>query len=301
MVPNLFVVGAPKCGTSSLHSWLGQHSQVYMCDPKEPKFWATDFPHATDNVVVPMKTKDHYLGLFGNTTDSHRYAGESSALYLYSSAAVNNILEFNPHSKLIACVRNPLDLIPSFHEQLIYGAIESEPELEKAWQLQTERRNGTHIPAPCVVPEVLQYREVAMLGHQIQRFVARVPEEQRLVLIFDDLKKSPKECLSQVLRFLELDEEPIDLKAQNRGKQHRFPWLSNFVMNPPKLVRPAVNWLRLHGQSPWLRGLKNFTRKPSQRAAISPEFKTMLASEYRDDVGLLSDLLKRDLSSWLVA
>jgi hypothetical protein len=83
--PNFFIVGAPKCGTTSLSEYLRSHPNVFMSSPKEPHFFATDLyprnPEGIDSVAA-------YLQLFTDARDQHQVVGEASASYMFSDAAI---------------------------------------------------------------------------------------------------------------------------------------------------------------------------------------------------------------------
>src|ERR1700733_1529222 len=94
-LPNLFIIGAPKCGTTSLHRYLDQHPGISMSTVKEPKFFLTDGgarPHfrgpgderATRKYVVD---REAYESLFRYPAGSRGYAGESTPYYLWDPAA----------------------------------------------------------------------------------------------------------------------------------------------------------------------------------------------------------------------
>ena len=95
MKPNLFIVGAAKSGTTSLHSYLRSHPQIYMSEPKEPHYFCTDFHRSSDLLKgtqsgFGMRSKEDYLALFEGVNDS-KLVGEASASYLHSKEAASNI------------------------------------------------------------------------------------------------------------------------------------------------------------------------------------------------------------------
>jgi len=139
--PNFFLIGAPKCGTTSLASWLSEHQHIFMCEPKEPYFFSTDI-----QAIRSAETLDEYLGLFSKVGETHLAVGEASTTYLRSCVAVPNILEFQPTAKFIVCLRNPIDMVESVHAQLYQGGRESEADLSRAWSLQgNDRLENIHL------------------------------------------------------------------------------------------------------------------------------------------------------------
>ena len=143
-IPNFFIVGAPKRGTTSLSIYLGQHPNVFFCSPKEPYYFASDFPRhrVADNLT-------DYLSLFSAATAEHLAIGEGSAAYMYSTDAIPRIIEFNRHAKLIVMLRNPIDIAHAMHSQALFDADEDEEDFRTAWNLQSERELGRKVPRTC--------------------------------------------------------------------------------------------------------------------------------------------------------
>src|SRR4029078_338240 len=94
--PNLFIVGAPRSGTTALHAYLSTHPDVFMSDPKEPMYWADDLPGAMRSSHAPVATLDEYLALFAKAEPRHRVIGEASPIYLRSRSAIPRIEAFAP-------------------------------------------------------------------------------------------------------------------------------------------------------------------------------------------------------------
>lgn len=130
MKPNLFIVWAPRCATTSLSDFLSLSDEIIMSKIKEPHYFAKDFnpdrfkQHnqslITNDVVSHLKrhpnwvnaafvlSENEYLKLFDFNNDC-AYYWESSVWYLYSQVAASNIHNFNPSAKIIAILRNPID------------------------------------------------------------------------------------------------------------------------------------------------------------------------------------------------
>src|SRR5210317_560697 len=115
MKPNFFILGAPKCGTTSLAYWLSQHPNVYVSPDKEPLHYSTDFPASTPH------SERSYLDLFAEATEQHIAIGEASVWYLRSKDAVANIENEIPEAKYIVMLRNPVEMAPSLHWQTVFN------------------------------------------------------------------------------------------------------------------------------------------------------------------------------------
>lgn len=298
--PDFFIVGAPKCGTTALYSYLSDHPQIFMSTPKEPHFFADDFPNAP--VKTYIRTLDDYLALFDAAAQPHILAsGEASATYLVSQSAIPNVYRFNPQARLIAMLRNPVDMVYSLHSQLFYNGEEDEPDFATAWKLQAARQRDPQFLASKRYPRLLQYQAVGMLGQQVQRLLAVVPREQVRLILFDDFRAAPQQVYAETLAFLGVpndnrtDFQPVNVNRQYRGALTR------------RLLSPRMAWWgrlkkKYHFQG-W--GIRHWLRDRSSNAVkrppLEPQFRAELQAVFREDILLLAQLVGRDLSHWLEA
>ncbi|HYM44947.1 MAG TPA: sulfotransferase, partial [Solirubrobacteraceae bacterium] len=206
-VPDFFIVGHPKTGTTALYEMLRRHPQVYMPDLKEPSFLAPDQPRRFQRAAsgaLPGTLED-YLALFVPARSDQR-VGEASSAYLVSHLAPSRIAEIQPAARIIAILREPASLLRSLHLQLVQGHVETEKDLRKAISLETARREGRRIPPRSPRPEALQYSERVRYVEQLRRYHAVFPREQVLVLVYDDFRRDNEATVRGVLRFLDVDD-----------------------------------------------------------------------------------------------
>ena len=87
-MPNFFVVGAQKAGTTSLYYYLDQHPQIYMCPRKEPHFFQGEGStfRWPGRRLAPVTDLEDYQALFEGVSDE-KAVGEASASYLYDPEA----------------------------------------------------------------------------------------------------------------------------------------------------------------------------------------------------------------------
>jgi len=297
VVPNFFIAGAPKCGTTALSEYLRAHPNVFMSYPKEPYYFADDMTHFRTS-----GTWDDYLALFGGAGDDHLAVGEASVWYLYSRTAMGRVHDFNEHAKIILMFRNPLDFLPSLHADLLFAFYEDQADFETAWDLQADRREGRHVPKRCLVPQFLQYREVAMFGDHLERLMAIFPAPQVHCIIYDDFIRDPGAVYRDVLGFLGLaDDGRRDFEKINPSKTHRWERLGALLMHPPPLLRLPWNVLKKicgAGISRLSEGLIRANAMPRRPRPLSPAFQGRLRQEFSADVAKLSRLIGRDLSFW---
>ncbi len=293
--PDLFIVGAPKCGTSALHQYLGDHPRIYMSRKKEPWFFANDFPRF-------VTTLEEYVALFDGATDHDLAVGESSSTYLMSHTAARRIRDFSPDARIVVMVRNPVDLVHSLHSQALLGLNEEETDIEQAWRLQDARRRGEHIPRSCRSPRFLQYAEVARLGEQVERLLGVFDPRRVKIIVFDDFVNDARQVYEDVLEFLDVpSDDRRDFPRINPGRVARSRLLARIAYRPPQfLLRP---YLRLKKRRGWndlgfTDWLKRVNEREVDRPPLTASFRGELIEEFRPDVDLLAQLLGRDLSHW---
>ncbi len=296
--PNFFLAGVSKCGTTSMADYLTDHPEVFMSVPKEPQYFAFDMPH-----MQHVKTERAYLELFTRAEKQHRIRGEASATYLFSDVAISKVMEANPDAKFLIMIRNPVDLVYSFHQELLHSRRETVEDFEEAWNLQEVRLRGEHLPAS-TEPKLLQYRAFVDFKTQIERFYASVPEAQRMMVLFDDLVADPADLYSRVLDFLELDHDGrTEFQAANPSKSYRMKWVGDIIMGIQKsplrhFVTSAKTKLGLKKIPIWSH-LRDMNVATTPRRSLDPAFRASLCEVLAPQVEYLSGIFNRDLSHWL--
>jgi glycosyltransferase involved in cell wall biosynthesis len=298
VVPNFFIIGAPKCGTTAMSEYLTSHPNVYFSRVKAPHFFNSDF---SPRLRYSMKT---YLSLFSKADPMiHKAVGEGSDSYLFSKVAVPNILKFNPDSKFIVMLRNPIDLVQSWHAYLYFEGLENVREFEVAWRLEMARRHGKSIPTNAWEPKNLFYSEWGLLGAQIERLFSLVDQARVKIIIFDEFAVNPKQAYEEVLEFLGLSSDGrTDFPVINQNREVQRAWLQQslaFSANYFRLLRSTSGMTSALGRVVWFKRILDMNSKASERTPISREMRAELADFYREDVRKLSSLLGRDLSHWV--
>jgi len=252
-LPDFFIVGQPKSGTTALYEMLRQHPEIYMSRVKEPRFFASDLPSSFQrHSEVPPLTYEDYLALFRDAGADQR-AGEASTAYIWSHTAAGLIAKARPDARLIAILREPASFVRSMHLQLLQIRIEKQADLRKAVALEDSRREGRELPSTVARwPQVLLYAERAQYLEQLRRYRAAFPAEQLLVLIYDDFRDDNQAVVRSVLRFLDVDDtvaiEPTQANPwhtrQSREEDGEDSAPQQAVAQRRLLVRTAANGLR---------------------------------------------------------
>ena len=300
--PNFFIVGAPRCGTTALSTYLAEHPRVGFSKPKETQFFCSDLPG------IRFHTADlqEYLKLcFGHCAGKDYAAiGEGSVWNLYSKDAIANILRFNPEARFIVMVRNPIDLCVALYEKRREMLQEDQPSFEQAWRLEERRRRGESMPAffrkEFGVPG---YRDVASLGEQVERAFSLIPKRQCLLIVFDDFVADVARVYGQVLDFLGVpDDGRHDFPRINEGQQIRHPrlWalLGGTLSRAHPFLDPLKRALGVSTLNIYPRLSRFFLGQRSERPAMPEALRTEMRAFFDADIKRLSLAIGRDLTSW---
>lgn len=290
--PNLFIVGAPKSGTTALSHYLSGHPEVFMSEQageKEPKYFAPDiygWPPA-------VTTLNEYMSLFSSAPTTVRYRGEASVTYLYSRVAARRIMDFNPQSLFSIVIRNPVEIAQAWHnERLKFGA-EKVVDFERAWRLQAKRlRRHALLDVDLAA---FKYGEIASIGSQMRRFLTFVPREQIHIIVYDDFSRDPSSVYNGLLLFLRVFyDDRSEFPIMNARVRYKIPTLQQTLHNLDKVRQ----FMRLPGGL----GIQKWVEARNIVMGIPPirqEFLKELKDYFRSDVDTISEVMGRDLSSWV--
>lgn len=329
--PDFFVVGAPRCGTTSLCAYLAAHPAICFSKPKEPHYFTNLGGSAGGDLQ-----RDYVERFFSHRRPEHLLAGEGSVSTIYSPEAIERILSVQPRARFVAMVRNPMDMLPSYHLRLLYLLEEDQEDLAAAWRLQPARARGERLPRLCTEPRLLQYAEAGSLGTWLEELLKRVGPDQCLTVVYDDFAADPAKVYDRVLRFLGL-ESPGELpvfRRKQRSRGYRSRLLQQLLFKPPAAiarlagVRTSAETLpapesaaaeRAPGGSPRgpsARLLRRVTRSAGPAVKrmrkrlvqwnsidvrprpLSPELREEMRATFAPEIRKLENLLGRDLSHW---
>jgi Sulfotransferase family len=305
-VPDFFIAGHAKCGTTALYAMLRRHPQIYLPSLKEPRWFATDlrYPDPPRHSRLP-ESYEEYLALFEQARSDQR-VGDASPMYLWSREAAANIAEVQPDARIIAILREPASFLHSLHNHWVLHHVETEKDFAKAISLEEIRRTGRHVPRYSYWPQALLYSDHVRYVEQLRRYESLFSRGQMLVLIYDDFRRENEATVREVLRFLDVDDEaPVHVMEANTTKKRVR------AMRADALIRGVYT-----GRNPLARaaktGLKALTTErvrtrtlPSLRRrlvygeprAADPRFALELRRRFKGEVLALSEYLDRDLVS----
>lgn len=315
-----FIVGAPRSGTTSLARWLRAHPQVCFSSTKEPHWFAQFDLRGLDEAALRRRVEREYLGRFFAECEPGKLKVEGSVTYLYAAEQVAPVLRLWPEARFVICVRDPLAMIPSLHQRLLYLGDETVEDFAEAWALRHRRARGEAIPRSCIEPRWLRYDEGGRLGTHVEHFFAAVGRERCHVVVFDDLAADPAGEYAKVLRFLGLpDDGRTNFSASRAGQGYRIGWLQRLLKRPPVITRRmlAGSAMREHFKEPGegagkpkrdkrpnlvmraRKRLLDWNRVPAGKTEVPPAIVAEFQQLWGGEVDKLGRLLGRDLSHWL--
>jgi hypothetical protein len=295
-VPNLFIVGGPRCGTSAMFQLLAQHPEIAVSHPKETYYFCVDFHEESDRYAgkgmrFPIRSEAQYLSLFSDL--SRTIVAEATPAYLYSRVAASRIHAFNPEGRILALVRDPLTMLQSLHAKMVAQGQEDLRDFREAIEAEPARRAGRRLPSGLFWPSALFYSEWVKFGEQIERYRNTFPARRVKTVLHDDFRHDNLATFADVVSFLGVSAFRPEPRRVNENKTPRFPMFSRVVARYGDLriknVLPLAARRRLRGM------LLRVNLKPDRPASLDPGFRRELMARYRPEVEHLSRLLQRDL------
>ena len=292
-LPNLFIVGAAKSGTTSLHNYLNQHPDVFMCTPKEPHFLINN-EIGKDRIPIGICSENEYLDLFLEGRGK-KYRGESSVMYLmFPEIVIPKInQQFGEECKIIIMLRNPIERAYSgFQHVRRYNIKEDCSDFKSAWNISEERYFSKSDMTPSS-----RYKELGLYYKQVKSYLDEVKNVH--IIIYEDYKNNFKNEMIKVFDFLGINKINIDSDKRHMvgGWQWEDEKMKRIMMteNP---IRSVLKFL-----IPFKGIRKNIrtriqNRNTSEVAIISDKDKVMLKEFYKADIKKLSELINRDLNYW---
>ncbi|MFI7587775.1 sulfotransferase family protein [Spongisporangium articulatum] len=304
-LPDFFVMGAPKAGTTALHAALTQHPQLFLPNPKETKFYLTGErrpPRSTQRGPGDAHSaqewiwrRKQYEALF-EAAPAGKLRGESTPFYLYDLDSHRRIADDNPRAKLIVVIRDPIDRAYSNWMHLRSDGLEPIADFAEALAAEDERVERGFAP-------FWHYSRLGMYGEQLDHLYKHFPREQVHVLRYRDLVNDAAVAVDAVCEFLGVETGRVGSVPRENSRpyvddtpRHRAlsrvarggAWLGSFA--PPQVWRRA--------SVPLLRALHT---GDARRPVLDPAVRAELVKPFAEDNALLARLLERDFSDWLGA
>lgn len=301
-IPDFFIVGHAKSGTTALYEMLREHPQIFLPASKEPWFFASELHERTPpRPEGTPRTLEEYRSWFAGA-EPDQSVGEASALYLWSRTAAAAIAAVQPEAKIVALFREPASFLRSLHLQLIETYVETERDFGRALALEEDRRRGRSIPRHTYWPSVLLYSEHVSYAEQLRRYHDAFGPERVLVLVYEDFREDNEGTVRRVQRFLGVDDTvPVVRSEANPSVEIRSARLHGLLHavsvghgRNSQAVKGALKTVLPAGAR---RGLvRTLNQRVLHRAPAEPDEALMAAlrSRFKGEVVALSDYVGED-------
>lgn len=278
--PNFFILGAGKCGTTSLYFYLKQHPEIYLSPIKEPTFFCEEF----QVVKNPIK----YFNLF-ELAKNEKIIGEASHAYLSSPASANVLKALFPEAKFVVILRNPADRAYSLYHHMRGHGYEAITTFEKALKAEDARFLSPNFNRTC--PQYFYnflYFRSGLYGEQLERYYRLFDEDKIHVLTLNELETDPHGSVRGIFNFLGVNPDfTPEITFHNVGKfTARIPFIQYFWKTK---VFPMLGWAKFQDlQKTGVNLLRktNFTQIPQ----MNNDTRNQLFKRYKDDLDILFDL-----------
>lgn len=288
--PDFVIIGAPKCGTTTLYSWLKDHSDIFMPEAKEPHYFAQ---HLSDR-YCRMRELEDYEALFSDKKEN-QICGEASVLYGFSEESLKQILAHNPDTKIIMMLRHPIDMIVSYHGQLLVNLEEDIKEFEKAWSLQNERKVGEKLPSTVKDPLLLQYAEIGALGKYLQTVQEIVPAHNLKIILLDDMAETPLEAYNDVLDFLSVKRDnKVDFGKENEASAVKFRFVERLRRSQNPAAKAIKSILKI---MPFSEKLKSVNQSKRAQVKINQNVLQEMYDCFDNDIKALETFFSKKLKT----
>lgn len=294
---DFILIGAQKSGTTAVASYLSQHPELAIRSDREPSFFA--FPNKSPDYVGPGDELAninfiHDLGAytqFLNSSGYGRLRGENSVVYLYLPQCAINIQRMAPQARIIVILRDPVDRAYSSYMHLRRDGRETELDFARALELEPSRRKANW-------ETLWHYREVGNYADQLQRYFDTFPQEQLLIVRYEELRDDMSKVLARVCEFLSVD-ATYQFDTSYRMNQSGLPrWQAlNDFLERSSSIKSVFKRLvpRRVGQR-----LKAALQRQNLRPgnSMSPDIRQQLRRDFRPQVESLEQLLQMKFKSW---
>ncbi len=294
--PTVLVLGAGKCGTTTLHNWLGQHPQVLASPIKEPPFFDAEFEKGMDY---------YWRRYFEPHYQDQRASGESRPAKLMLPFVAERIRETLPEARLVAVLRDPVARAYSHWWSKYCEPWERMPlrealacnhgEIDRGRNFEGEA--GAHLWRNGLAPRLNAtrlpvYLDMGHYAEHLERYLELFDAEQIHVVLTEDLAQRTTETLDGLWRFLGVEAGfvPPDLSRLNEALTTNALPFVRLTRSGPALGRLIPRSFK----APVRRLLARRGRPPE----VPDEVARWLAAYYEPQVRRLEQLLGRDLSLW---
>jgi hypothetical protein len=284
-LPTFFVIGAPKAGTTSLHSYLDEHPQIHMSAVKEPNFFAPTLDPVDERWSVGRL--EEYERLFDPAVGVRGEASPGYSMYPLRQGVPERIKELVPSAKFIYLVRDPIDRTVSHYHQLV--ARDGE---RRSLEATLGDLSDPHSPCVCA----------SLYALQLELYLRHFPQDRVLVIDQAELLRDRRATLRRIFSFLAvddtLDSPQFDVELLRSSERRTYPpALARFV---GLTVRPRSRWLPPRVRRYLRLSMERILLPPLETSKLDDQLRSRLEEVYAGEVERLRALTGKTFPTWSI-
>lgn len=294
-MPNLFIIGAAKCGTTSLHYYLDLHPEISMSRIKEPMFFLDEefrdsWPHSP-----VARSRSEYLSLFQPGSSVRGEASTMYSMHPNQPGVPARVHSQAPGAKLIYLVRDPVERVPAAWVQRM-GAREASNRSTDGLVTLAEHIGDFDHPRN-------YYIWPGMYMTQIRRYLEFFPRESILIVDSDELKAERETVLREIFGFLEVDPEFMDpafAEERNTLSDKRMESGAYVRLTHSRILRRLVDLIPGRPRDWMIEAVRRPLLLPAEKPELDPVLRARLEDHFRPEVEALREFTGQKFDGWSV-
>jgi hypothetical protein len=287
VLPNFFVIGAAKCGTTSLALYLAQHREIHLSPVNEPRFFAAPDPRRP----FPGRRIGElaeYEALFASNAPLRGEVCGAYSQHPWRPGVARRIHELVPQARFLYLVGDPIRRVESHYVQTVAEEGETRPIAEALGEIEDPMH-------PAICP--------GRYAQQLDQYLAVFGQERVLVVDQDDLLARRRETLSTIFAFLGADpayDSPAFEQTLNRSAEHRRLSHGLYGRLRASRLRSALRPLPAPLRAQVLDPLRRLLARQIVRQAVDEPLRTRLEAHFEPEVARLRELTGKPFAGWSI-
>ena len=281
-LPDFIIIGAGKAGTTSLHNYLKQHPQIYLCPKKETFYFTSQNYRSRHRKYGAIQNLQEYQALFKEAS-SESVVGEVSTTYYSHAESAQLIHQTLPNVKILGILRNPIERAFSAYQMHVNNGSETRDFSE-------------------VIDPGIKYVSNGFYYSQLKLYYKTFSKSQIQISLYDDYCKDIGTFLKEIFTFIDVEPDftPDTSKRRRIGGVPRQRWVRKLLAEENLVRATAATILKTVMPLETRQQIRQYLlQRNIVRTSLDRENYLKLAEIYRDDILKLQDILDRDLSQWL--
>ena len=288
---DFFIVGAARCGTTTLYHHLKNVESIFLPEVKELNFFSNVESNNREDYLPPkhgisyhtkiIKSKEVYQSLFSNATQS-QLKGDISPSYMWDKETANRIFNHNPEAKIIISLRNPVDRAFSHYIMNYFTGVDN----HKSFLESLNSKSKSTIWGACT-----SYLEMGHYHEQIKPYYDLFPTENIKIIIYESWIGNIQKTTHELCNFLNIDY--VMKNTNNDINTNKIVPLKNLkILNAIRhsfLKRAIKSVFNQECIDKWKHTIFSTSKKPE---SLKPEIRKTLLINYSNEIEKLNELTK---------